>query len=196
MKKQLVTLLVSLVAGLSSFSATVQLMWDANAASEKVEGYVVYQTAPTSLVIGTTKNTFFPINPSSTPVSYAVAASNTVGTSALSAAITPPVAATAPSGLTFAPPTRNPQSLDVVLSWTASPTAEAVSGYNVYKLVTGAWVLVGSSTTPTFTATGLAMSSHTFSVRSVNLWGESPASTSVTTPPIPSTPSGLKISVN
>lgn len=190
--KKLTAIVVACFAYFSA-QAAVKLQWDANDPKEGIQAYLVYRVAPTSVLLGTTVDTSFVISPSATPVSYAVVASNIVGLSSFSASVTPPIAPSAPANPTFKI-TRNPQSLDVVLSWTASPVAEAISSYAVYELVLGTWVLVGSSPTPTLTVPALSLASHTFCVKSVNIWGESPASVSIVTPLIPSTPSGLKVS--
>jgi len=104
-------------------------------------------------------------------------AGSTTGKSVSEVGTTTPTDTTAPStpaGLTAGTPT----TTTVPLTWTASTDDVAVTGYDVYQGTT----LVGSSSTTSFTVTGLtASTSYTFSVRAKDAAGNrSSASTAVT----------------
>ena len=79
----------------------------------------------------------------------------------------------------------------VTLAWDPNPAAEQVTGYSVYQ--DGVKVWSGPATTAT--VANVAPGPHSFTATAVNLWGESPQSLPATTPPGPSAPKGVAITV-
>lgn len=75
----------------------------------------------------------------------------------------------------------------VALSWNPNAASEQVTGYNIY--VDGAKNSTVTTTSATVTVTNGA---HSFYVTAVNAWAESAPSATVTTPPLPGAPSGVK----
>ena len=80
---------------------------------------------------------------------------------------------------------------DVVLTWSANPVDEGVSGYVVYKNGTE----VARPSTTTFTDPNVSPGNYTYEVAAVNGWGDGPKSDSVKTPPPASKPQNLVLVV-
>jgi len=155
-----------LTAGTTTTS-TVPLSWTASTDNVAVTGYDVYQG---STLVGSTTATSYTVTglSSATAYSFTVKAKDAAGNvSAASAAasattksttVPDTTAPSAPSGLTAGTTT----SSSVPLSWTASTDNVAVTGYDVYQGST----LVGSTTTTSYTVTGLnSATAYSFTVK-------------------------------
>ena len=79
----------------------------------------------------------------------------------------------------------------VTVNWTQNPAEEIVSGYNAY--VDGV-LATPSPIVPPFVS-DMAMGLHNVEIAAVNAWGEGPKSDPVSTPPAPSKPTGVSISI-
>ena len=136
-----------------------------------VTGYNIYQG---TTLLGTSTTTSYSVTglTAGTAYSFSVkakdaagnvsAASNTVNVTTTGTADTQ--APTAPTSLTAGTPT----SSSVSLSWTASTDNVGVTGYNVYQGAT----LLGTSTTNSYSVTGLAASTaYSFSVKAKDAAG-------------------------
>jgi len=173
-----------LTAGTTT-STSVPLSWTAstdNAGGSGVAGYEVYRG---STLVGTTTSTSYTVTglTAATAYSFTVrakdiagnvsAASSAVSATTQSGSVTDTTAPSVPTGLTAGTTT----STSVPLSWTASTDNVAVTGYDVYRGTT----LVGTSTTTSYTVTGLtAATAYSFTVRAKDAAGNvSAASTAV-----------------
>lgn len=176
----------NLAAGTPS-TTSIPLTWSASTDSGSgVAGYQVYQG---STLVGSTTSTSLTVSGLSpdTAYSFTVRARDVAGNvSAASTAVTArtavvngsdTVAPSVPTGLEAGTGT----TTTIPLRWTASTDntgGSGVAGYDVYR----AGTLVGSSTTPSFTATGLAAgTSYVFTVVAKDVAGNrSAASTALT----------------
>ncbi len=175
---------------------SVALAWTASADDVAVTSYDVYRG--TTLAGSSTTTTFTDSSlVPGTAYSYTVRARDAAGnasgpSSALAVTtLTDTTAPTAPAGLTSPSKT----STSVSLSWTASTDNVGVSGYDVYRATT----LAGSSTTTSFTDSGLtANTTYSYTVRARDAAGNlsmPSAALSVTTAGVdttaPTAPAGL-----
>ncbi|GEM_PF-221011 len=177
-------------------ATTVPLSWSASTdtGGSGVAGYEVYRG---STLVGTTTTTSLTVSglTADTAYTFTVRAKDGAGNvSAASSAVSVRTAAgtgdtTAPSvptGVTAGTAT----TTSVPLTWTASTDTggSGLAGYDVYRGTT----LAGTTTTPSFTATGLtAGTSYAFTVRARDAAGNvSAASTPVTATTASDTPSG------
>ena len=174
-------------------ATSVALSWTASTDNVGVTGYDVYRG--TTLVGSSTTTSFTATGlTAATAYSFTVQAKDAAGNvSAASNAIslttatgtsgdtTPP---TAPTGLTAG----TVLSTSAALSWTASTDAVGVTCYDVYRGAT----LIGSSTTTSFTATGLtAATAYSFTVKANDAAGNASNASnalSVTTASVTPTP--------
>ncbi|MFC6594789.1 glycoside hydrolase family 6 protein [Kitasatospora paranensis] len=175
--------------GLASSAKTatsVSLSWTASTDNVGVTGYDIYRG--TTLVGSSTTASFTDTGlTASTAYSYTVKAKDAAGNvSAASAALsvttsaggtTDTTAPTAPTGLASSAKT----ATSVSLSWTASTDNVGVTGYDIYRGTT----LAGSSTTTSFTDTGLtASTAYSYTVKAKDAAGNvsaASAALSVTT---------------
>jgi fibronectin type 3 domain-containing protein len=169
-------------------SLTVSWSQSAGATSYAVLREGPGQTSYSSIGASTTASFTDTTASAGTSYSYEVNATNSAGTSANSSAVsatTLPAVPSTPTGLTG-----TPGDTQVSLSWTASTGA---TSYNIYRLISGVYTNVGTSTTPTFIDTGLADgTSYSYEVSAVNAGGESALSSPVTpVPAIPATPTDV-----
>jgi len=154
-------------------TTSVALSWTASTDAVGVTGYDIYRG--TTLVGSSTTTSYTATGlTAATTYSFTVKAKDAAGnvsnaSSAVSVTTatvptndtTPP---TAPTGLTAGTPT----TTSVALSWTASTDAVGVTGYDIYRGTT----LVGSSTTTSYTATGLtAATTYSFTVKAKDAAG-------------------------
>ncbi|WP_258727064.1 glycoside hydrolase family 6 protein [Cellulomonas sp. NS3] len=179
-------------------NTSVALSWTASTDAVGVTGYDVYQGATR---VGTSTSTSYTVTglTANTAYSFTVRARDAAGnvsspSTAVSVRTTndttvPPVdttAPTAPSGLVAGAVTQS----SAAISWTASTDAVGVTGYEIFSNGTS----VGTSTTTSFTATGLtAATAYSFTVKAKDAAGNvSAASTalSVTTKPGDTVPAG------
>jgi chitodextrinase len=169
-------------------SSTVALAW--GAATDDV-GVASYRILEGTTQVGTSATLSFTVTglvPSTTHT-YTVIATDAAGnrsaaSNAVTATTTAPVpdtvAPSAPSGLAVASQTAS----SLTLTWTASTDNVGVTGYRIFEGTTQ----VGTSTTASFTATGLAASSaHTYTVDATdaagNISARSTAATGTTSAP-------------
>jgi chitodextrinase len=175
-------------------STTISLSWTASIDNVGVAGYRIFEGATQVGTSTTTAFTATGLTASSTH-SYTVVATDAAGNaSSASAAATATTdaptpdttAPSAPSGL------RSSGTTDrtITLGWTASIDNVAVTGYQIFE----GTAQVGTSTTTTFTATGLAATStHTYTVTAVDAAGNhSAASNAVTATTSAAGTGGLK----
>ncbi|GEA88728.1 glycoside hydrolase family 6 protein [Cellulomonas cellasea] len=179
-------------------NTSVALSWTASTDAVGVAGYDVYQGTTR---VGTSATTSFTVTglTANTAYSFTVRAKDAAGnvsspSTAVSARTTndttvPPLdttAPTAPSGLVAGTVTQN----SAAISWTASTDAVGVTGYEIFNGTTS----VGTSTTTSFTATGLtAATAYSFTVKAKDAAGNVSASStalSVTTKPADTVPTG------
>ncbi|HET9315429.1 MAG TPA: glycoside hydrolase family 9 protein, partial [Vicinamibacteria bacterium] len=176
-------------------STTVALAWNPSTDNVGVTGYLVFRgTTQVGTVTGLTF-TDTGLAPSTT-FTYTVRATDAAGnqsspSNSVNATTGPPVPdtepPTAPTNLAVTAKT----STTVSVSWTASTDNVGVAGYRVREGTTQ----VGTSTTPSFTVTGLAPSStHTYTVVAFDAAGNvSPASNAVTVTTDPPGTASLKV---
>lgn len=76
------------------------------------------------------------------------------------------------------------------ISWQPNPAEQQISNYKVYMATgTGEFTLLANAGTNTaYTLPNLTPGVYRFHVTAENLWGESPAGNTVTTPPAPGSP--------
>ena len=151
---------------------SVTLSWTASTSSAGVAGYNILRNGTK---VGTSTSTSYTdtgLSPA-TSYSYTVSAYDASGnTSALSGALTVTTLAVsapaAPSGLSAGSITAS----SIVLSWTASSSPVGVAGYNVFRSGT----MVGTSTTASYTDTGLSAStSYSYTVSAYDSYGDTSA---------------------
>lgn len=80
----------------------------------------------------------------------------------------------------------------VSLAWDPNPAAEEVTAYTVRE---GTSVVWGPKPGTAATLEGVAPGVHTYTLTASNSWGESSPSSPVSTPPAPSVPGGLRVTV-
>jgi lysophospholipase L1-like esterase len=183
-----------------SCTLTVTLTWTASTDNVGVTGYDVYR-APYGgafTLVGTTTTTTF-TEPMSRVSQYEVRARDAAGnTSAFTAPVTamPPPCPTSPPPPDAQPPTTpgTPTASiacgSVTLSWTASTDNAGVTGYEVWRApgaTGGTFVSVGTSTTTSFTQSGVGI--FRYQIRARDAAGNTSPFTSpvtVTTPACPS----------
>lgn len=147
---------------------TVRLSWTAATDNVGVTGYDVFRApngSSTFTQIATTATTSF-TEPLTNVFQYEVRARDAAGNvSALSAPVTsflPPCPApdTVPPTTPGTPTASGTTASATTLSWAASTDNFGVTGYDIFRATGtgGTFALVGTSTTPTFTDTGLAPS--------------------------------------
>jgi hypothetical protein len=148
------------------------LSWTASA------GATSYQVYSGSTLLGTTTTTSYTAAglTNGTAYSFTVVALNTGGSSPASAPATAtpqPPAPTVPTNVVA-----TPGNAQVVLTWAAS------AGATSYQVFSGSTML-GTTTTTTYTATGLTNgTTYSFTVVAINGGGASPASPAVTATPL------------
>jgi titin len=153
-------------------NAQVVLSWTASAGASS------YQVYSGTTLLGTTTTTSYTAAglTNGTTYSFTVVAVNSGGSSpaSIAATATPqPPAPTVPTNVVA-----TPGNAQVVLTWAASAGA---TSYQVYSGTT----LLGTTTTTTYTATGLTNgTAYSFTVVAVNGGGSSPASPAVTATPL------------
>ena len=77
------------------------------------------------------------------------------------------------------------RAVDLILEWDAVPENFQVESYNVYEATSASdAVKLGNTVTPEFTVKGVTPGEHFYYVTLVNLWGESVAYATGTTPPV------------
>jgi lysophospholipase L1-like esterase len=183
-----------------SCTLTVTLKWTASTDNVGVTGYDVYRASNGGAFtsVGTTTTTSF-TQPLSGLSRYEVRARDAAGnTSAFTAPVNalPPPCPTSPPPPDTQPPTTpgTPSSSvtcgSVTLSWTASTDNTGVTGYEVWRApgtTGGTFVSVGTSTTTSFTQSGVGI--FRYQVRARDAAGNTSPFTSpvtVTTPACPS----------
>ncbi|TFE19744.1 chitinase [Cohnella luojiensis] len=160
------------LASPSKTDTSVSLSWTASTDNVGVTGYDIYKG---TTLAGTSTTTSFTVTglTASTAYSFTVKAKDAAGNvSAASNALS--VTTNAPSSDTTPPsaPTNltSPSKTDtsVSLSWTASTDNVGVTGYDIFKGTT----LAGTSTTTSFTVTGLtASTAYSFTVKAKDAAG-------------------------
>ncbi|MCX5395808.1 glycoside hydrolase family 6 protein [Streptomyces sp. NBC_00102] len=163
-------------------SSSVSLSWTASTDNTAVTGYDIFRAG---VKVGSSTTTSYTDTglTASTAYSYTVKAKDAAGnlsaassalsvtTSASSGGTTDTTAPTAPTGLTSSAKT----SSSVSLSWTASTDNTAVTGYDIFR----AGVKVGSSTTTSYTDTGLtASTAYSYTVKAKDAAGNVSAASS------------------
>jgi pullulanase len=177
-------------------SSSAALSWTASTSSAGVAGYNILRNGTK---VGTSTTTSYTDSglSAATAYTYTVSAYDASGnTSSASSSITVTTLAvvvppTAPTGLTAGTIT----SSSVALSWTASTSSAGVAGYNILR----SGVKVGTSTTTSYTDTGLlASTSYSYTVTAFDSAGNTSAASaalSVTTlgatGQVPATPTGF-----
>jgi chitodextrinase len=171
----------------SKTSTTVTLTWTASTDNVGVTGYRIFDGATQVGTSATTTFTATGLAPSSTHTYTVRAVDAAMNVSAASNAVTvttdaPVVDTTPPTAPTTLAVTAT-TSTTVSLSWTASTDNVGVTGYRIFRGST----LAGTSTTTTFTASGLTPNTlYTFTVRAfdaANNESQPSNAVTVTTPP-------------
>lgn len=195
-----------LAAGTAT-TTTVPLSWTASTDNVGVTGYQVYRGTTLVATVSGTSHTVTGLT-ASTAYSFTVRAVDAAGNvSAPSAAVqattatdpgtpTDTTAPSVPTGLAAGTVT----STSVPLTWNASTDdagGSGVAGYDVYRGTT----LVGSTTSTSYTATGLtAGTTYSFTVRAKDVAGNvsaaSAAVSATTTPPVQASSCTVKYTAN
>lgn len=161
------------VTAVAASTTRVSIRWTASTDNVGVGGYFIYRDG-LSLASTQTATTFYSdtIGTANTVYTYTVAAYDAAGnTSALSSGATTttlavgsdfPSAPSSPSNLTATASS----SSTIALGWSASTDDVGVSGYNIYRAATasGTPAFVGTSTTTSYTDTGLTASTQYYYV--------------------------------
>ncbi|MGV8977455.1 MAG: glycoside hydrolase family 6 protein [Cellulomonas sp.] len=148
-------------------ATSVALAWTASTDAVGVTGYDIYRG---TTLVGSSTTTSYTASGLTAATTYSFTvkakdaannisnASNAVSVTTATASTTDTTPPTAPTGLTAGSVT----ATSVALAWTASTDAVGVTGYDIYRGTT----LVGSSTTTSYTASGLtAATTYSFTVK-------------------------------
>jgi hypothetical protein len=78
------------------------------------------------------------------------------------------------------------QTFALSIAWTPNDPGEQISSYKIYMATgTGAFAVVGTSTTASYTLPTLTPGVYRFHVTAENIWGEGPTGDILTTPGAP-----------